>query len=106
MEKYIKRKGERFMTKNEILKKLDSISLVGIENTITFILLENLYDMLEQTNNDKSYIELNDENISIEKIVSNIFWKTRDITRGLNNPYITVSKMIKEAIDKYMFIKE
>lgn len=94
------------MTKNEILKKLDSISLVGIENTITFILLENLYDMLEQTNNDKSYIELNDENISIEKIVSNIFWKTRDITRGLNNPYITVSKMIKEAIDKYMFIKE
>ena len=94
------------MTKNEILKKLDSISLVGIENTITFILLVNLYDMLEQTNNDKSYIELNDENISIEKIVSNIFWKTRDITRGLNNPYITVSKMIKEAIDKYMFIKE
>ena len=94
------------MTKNEILKKLDSISLVGIENTITFILLENLYDMLEQTNNDKSYIELNDENISIEKIVSNIFWKTRDITRGLNHPYITVSKMIKESIDKYMFIKE
>lgn len=94
------------MTKNEIVKKLDSISLVGIENTITFILLENLYDMLEQTNNDKSYIELNNENISIEKIVSNIFWKTRDITRGLNSPYITVSKMIKEAIDKYMFIKE
>ena len=94
------------MTKNEIVKKLDSISLVGIENTITFILLENLYDMLEQTNNDKSYIELNDENISIEKIVSNIFWKTRDITRGLNSQYITVSKMIKEAIDKYMFIKE
>ena len=59
------------MTTNEIVKKLDSISLVGIE-----------------------------------KIVSNIFWKTRDITGGLNSPYITVSKMIKEAIDKYMFIKE